>query len=86
MDCGNKFREVDEFINEKRKESILAVIVGVICVALVVFVMRDEGIGWRIGLLVFGVVAIWAAYSNMKEREELEVKKYESECYKNQKK
>jgi len=86
LDCGNKFREVNEFIEEKSKESKFAFIAGGVLAIIGILCLASGGIGWGILSLAFAGLFIWGGFQYKKESEDIEVKRYESECYKDQKK
>ena len=86
MDCGDKFREAKELIEEKSQTSIKFFIGGPIAIIIGVMMLFGGMVFEGLVVLVFGCLAIWFAFDEQKASKDIQSRKYEAECYKKKKK
>ncbi len=79
MDCGNKFRDAKELIEEKSKISTWCFIGGPAIIILGII----AGLSWI--SIALGIFVIIGGFIDKKESEEIQNKKYEAEYYKKKK-
>ncbi len=87
MDCGNKFREAKELMEEKSKTSTRCFIGGPVAIVLaIVFLLSKGEILLGLFAIALGGLAIWYGFDEKKASEEIQNKQYKAECYKKQEK
>ena len=84
--CGNKFREAKELMEEKSKISTWSFIGAPFAIIFGIMALFSGLVLPGLVLLILGGLAVFGGFSDKKESEEIQNKKYDAECYKKQKK
>lgn len=82
MDCSHKFREANEFSEEKSRQGTSRIVWSIILILGGLFYITEAEVLFG---LMLGAVGIYLAYSGQrlkKESEDIAVNKYNSNCYK----
>ena len=84
MDCSHKFREANEFSEEKAKQSTSKMLWSIILILGGFYYMSNgEGVFGLI-LLVIGSYLLYSGYKSKKESEDIAINKYNSTYYKDE--
>lgn len=82
IDCLHKFREANEFSEEKSKQGTSKIVWAIVLVFGGFFYINEAEVMFGLILLGIGIYSAYSGYKLKKESEDIALNKYSSNCYK----